>query len=158
MSIEVECIHSDERASAGAMKLTMLSDERTRDIIVRQVFGEGTLIVADGEILPNLEVQVSDVHAAISPDRPDLLATHDLLPLEHEDFVEMRIDRVHGFDLSLFEENVADDHQVSPAHAHVTRKDDDTVCRRIHRFAQIAIASLEAIPIFSHVVASSKAA
>ena len=117
------------------MKLTMLSDERTRDIIVRQVFGEGTLVIADGEILPNLEVQMGDVHSAVSPDSSDLLTTHDLLPLEHENLIEMSIYLVHGFDLPLFEENVTDDHEISPAHAHVTRKDDDTACRRVHRFA-----------------------
>ena len=51
-SIDVECIHSDQCASAGAVKFAVLSDEGARDIVVGQIFGEGTLIVADEEILP----------------------------------------------------------------------------------------------------------
>ena len=83
----------------------------------------------------NFKVQVGDIHAAIGPDGANLLATDDLLSFAHENSVQMRIDRVHGFHLFFFEENVPDDHQVSPTHAHVTRKDDNTICRRVNGLA-----------------------
>ena len=97
-------------------------------------------------------MEVGGIHAAIRPNRSDLLPSHDLLAFANHDLVEVGIHRVHGLEFSTLDERVPNDDHIPPPHAGVHSEGHIAISNTINRSPQIAVAASHAIPVLPRMV------
>lgn len=136
----------------------MLGDESSRSVVVDQISWVARAVDTDAKIFANFKMEVGDIHAVVGADGADLLPAQNVLALADNDFIEVRIHRVDRLRLSVFEEDVTDENNISPAHVGIAGIDDIAVADGVNRVSKIGVSATETVPVLAGVVGEESAA
>ena len=103
-------------------------------------------------------MQVGDIHSMVGSDRANLLPALKDLPFADNDFIEVGVHGVDGLGLSVFEEDVTDENNISPAHVGIAGIDDIAVADGVNRVSKIGVSATETVPVLAGVVGEESAA
>src|SRR5450755_3958209 len=95
--------------------------------------------------LAHLEMQMRPISSMRGSHRGDLLTAWHLLFRFHQDFVDMRVVRLHVFPHAVFFVGMEQNDYVAPSRPAFARKQDAAIGDRIDWIAQVAVLTADAV-------------
>ena len=136
----------------------MRIDEIRRDVVVGQIAGEHRMNNADREVFMQLEVKMRRIEPVRVSNGADLLSATHLLTFSHEDSIEMSVQRIRIFYLTVLHKSMANHDHVSPRPTEIPGKSDHTISDRVDGITEICAAPSLPDPILTEVAVRSKTA
>ena len=88
--------------------------------------------------------------------RRNFLAPAHQLAAGNKNLLQVPVQRIDVFDLSVFTIAVPDNEHVPPAHVTIARKNDDALADAVNRIAEISVAAADPVPIFTEMAVGPK--
>ena len=106
--------------------------------------------------LTHFEMQMRPIFSPCGSDGGNLLSAPHILFRFHQDFVHVRVVRLHVFSRAVFLIGVEDNDDVAPAGSALFREQDTAVRYRVDWIAQVAILTADAIEVVAQVAILGK--
>lgn len=124
--------------------------------IAAKIAGSLGMVHADGEILVHFEVEMGRVHAVVIAHRADLLSSPDLLPLMHENPVEVAVEGIGEMKLPVLDPCMADDDDITPVGMDIAGQHHHPISDGMNRTPESLGAATLCDPILSKMASATE--